>query len=341
MRIRLAPTIIFLSSGILILYVFLERVGIGGIISTIGESDLLLLSSAMSLSLLAIVLYSLTYSSVLDVYETNISSVQTLNVNIVLCFFNILLPTATVGGEVARAFVFNQRYKVKWNTTISASLIHRIFLTIPFLTSGFIGIYASIYNFDVPLWVTSILTFAVLLTLIQLYLMVGYSVKWRSTEALIDRIAGFAAKVVGRGRVEKFMSFEEELSSVTNSSFKLILNDKRHLKKILSYLMAGWLVDFLVYYIVFLSLNVIPPIGGIVLAYSIRIVLQMVPIPIPGLIGIAEPVMTIVFSSIGVSLSISASVTILMRLLAFWMPLMIGFFFTMHTMRRIGVEVGW
>ncbi len=341
MRIRLAPTIIFMSSGILILYVFLDRVGIREIISTIGESDPLLLSLAILLSFLGIVLFSQTYTSVLEAYEAKISGLQSLNANIVLVFFNILLPTATVGGEVARAFVFNQKYNVKWNTTISASLIHRMFLTIPFLTSGFIGIYASIYSFDVPLWMISILAFAVLLTLVQLYFMVGYSAGWKSTEVLIERIAGFAAKVLGRGRVKRFLSFEKELSEITEPSFKLIFNDKRYLWRILFYLMAGWLIDFLLYYVIFLSLNIVPPISGIILAYSMRIVLQMVPIPIPGLIGIAEPVMTIVFSSIDISLSISVSVTILMRLLNFWIPLMLGFALTAYTMRRIGVKVGW
>jgi len=95
----------------------------------------------------------------------------------------------------------------------------------------------------------------------------------------------------------------------------------------------AWFFDVLIAVLVFHSLgsfNVNISLSAIVIVYSIMIGIQTIPIGIPEGMGLPEISMTTLYALFGVPIAMSAVATVLIRILTFWMRLLIG-----------GVAVQW
>jgi uncharacterized protein (TIRG00374 family) len=89
---------------------------------------------------------------------------------------------------------------------------------------------------------------------------------------------------------------------------------------------VAWLMSFGVAYLVFLSIGYTSIHWSVVLiTYSIILAIQGIPLGVPFEAGLPEITMTALYRVLGVPLDISATATILTRILTVWLRFFIGF----------------
>jgi len=92
--------------------------------------------------------------------------------------------------------------------------------------------------------------------------------------------------------------------------------------------MIRWFLLALIPYVVFISMDYHISYWIILTVSSLMSMIQIIPIGIPGMIGIMEVSITVLFIEFGIPLGIAGSVAILMRIVTFWFELILGFITT-------------
>jgi uncharacterized protein (TIRG00374 family) len=119
------------------------------------------------------------------------------------------------------------------------------------------------------------------------------------------------------GRIAK--SFHDSMKEFRHNPKALVFS--------LFYLGLTWIFSLSIPYLVFLSLRPEPPVAWSVILITSAIVLAVksIPLGIPFEVGLPEITMTTVYISLGVPAGISATATILTRLITLWLRFFIGF----------------
>jgi uncharacterized protein (TIRG00374 family) len=106
---------------------------------------------------------------------------------------------------------------------------------------------------------------------------------------------------------------------------KEFLHNPRALAYSLFYLIVSWVFGLSVPYLVFMSLG--HPVSWSIILVTSAIVLAVksIPIGIPFEVGLPEAVMTTLYFSMGVPAELSATATILTRIITLWFRFFIGF----------------
>jgi hypothetical protein len=88
--------------------------------------------------------------------------------------------------------------------------------------------------------------------------------------------------------------------------------------------LAAWLSKLAITIIVFASLGIVTPFSAIIVVFSLADALNTIPLGIPGEIGVMEIIMTGFFTALGIHPVLSASATMLIRIVTMWFILFIG-----------------
>jgi uncharacterized protein (TIRG00374 family) len=91
------------------------------------------------------------------------------------------------------------------------------------------------------------------------------------------------------------------------------------------FLALNWISSFAVPYLVFLSLGFSVPWSVILITSSIVVAVKSVPIGVPFEVGLPEITMTTLYTSMGVPAGVSATATILSRIITLWLRFGVGF----------------
>jgi len=87
---------------------------------------------------------------------------------------------------------------------------------------------------------------------------------------------------------------------------------------------TAWVFKMLITFLVLFSLDVEIPFSAIIVVFSITDTIQTIPIGIPGEVGIVEIAMTGLYTALGIPPIISATATILTRVVTLWFNLFVG-----------------
>jgi uncharacterized protein (TIRG00374 family) len=98
---------------------------------------------------------------------------------------------------------------------------------------------------------------------------------------------------------------------------------------------AGWLSMTLVAFITFRSMGVEVPMRAVFAVYAVMIFLQMLPLLLPGGVGLVDIVMVTLFGAIGVPMHSAVAATILMRLIQLWFLTAVGGISTAYLVRKV------
>jgi len=105
---------------------------------------------------------------------------------------------------------------------------------------------------------------------------------------------------------------------------KLITTTKKIVVLSISLSWIAWILDVMVAYFVFLSLRYTIEVPIIISIYTIGITIQMIPIGIPGMIGVVETIMAALYSLVGIPSAISVAATLMIRIVMLWFEIAIG-----------------
>jgi uncharacterized protein (TIRG00374 family) len=161
---------------------------------------------------------------------------------------------------------------------------------------------------------------------LALVILLLFSVKPEISKGIALRITRFLDRIFLKRRNNPLKLTELATKGFTEFEVSLKILKNRKLPLLLSILFAFlyWFFDIAVAYLVFTSLKFPVPLGIIIAVYTIGISIQIIPVGIPGMIGIVETVMSGLYVASGIPLSLSVAATVMIRLVMMWFEALIG-----------------
>ncbi|MEJ5327843.1 MAG: lysylphosphatidylglycerol synthase transmembrane domain-containing protein [Candidatus Bathyarchaeia archaeon] len=310
-------------------YIYLFQVDITTIISTAQHADLIPYTIAILLSLLEVFFFSLSWRVLANFLAIKLSIMKSYLYVWYGIFVDTIIPAESISGEALRVYLITREQgDNKCGQAVASLVVHRLLgmgLNIVVLILGmfllFIETQVNPVIFNVILFLAA--GIAVILFLIMLF---SFKVQW--ILKIIDwltRLGKFLSREKWHGQLTKI---KEDACRVANSfhdSMKEFKHTPKTIVASLFYLTLSWIFSLSIPYLVFLSLQFPVSWSVILITSTIVLAVKSVPIGIPFEVGIPEIAMTTLYTSLGVPAGISATATILTRLITLWLKFVIGF----------------
>lgn len=260
---------------------------------------------------------------------------KVLEVTWITNYLNIIVPAASFGGEVFRIWYAVEETKDNYGKVTATVFLHRVIVFLPFIFGSFFGfLYLAMFQ-NLPAYLIGLLLiFSAFLLLILLILLL-LSIKPTLAMKMALKIVHFIDRIFYKGKNDSKLT---ELTTRTFGEFEQslkVLKRKRPLliSGILAF--AYWVFDVLVAYFVFLSLRISIPLGVIIAVYTISVSVQVLPLGIPGMVGVEETVMSGLYAISGIPLGLSVAATIMIRLVMTWYEALVGgILFLLYSRRK-------
>jgi uncharacterized protein (TIRG00374 family) len=242
-------------------------------------------------------------------------------------FVGTMIPAESVSGEITKIYLVNREQNGSAGKATASVVAQRLIgMSINIVTLA-IGTVLLLVENLVYGTVLALILFLIVMMLVFLVLILFLCKKEKWTLRIIDSLIRFAERIT-RGHW-KLTNLREEAMETTKA-FHGAIGEYGHAPKtvFLASIVstASWLFSLLVFYLTFLSIGY-PQISwtAILVISSIFVAVKAIPVGIPFEIGLPEITLTTLLVFFGVPWQISATATILMRLLTLWVRFFIGF----------------
>jgi uncharacterized protein (TIRG00374 family) len=309
------------------LYIYLFNVDIQGIIATAQRADPILYFLAILISLAEVFFYAVSWRTLLNSLRVKISVIKSYLFVWYGIFMDIIVPAESISGEVCRIYLVAREQNGTSGKVVASLVMHRLLgmgINIAVLIIG-ISLLFSEAHVD-PIIFNLILFLTVAIAAI-LFLLILLSFKEKLSLKVINaliRIGDFLT----RGKWKLFNKLKEEVyrsAKMFHDSMQEYRRKPRALAVSLFLLAVNWACSLSIPYLVFLSLGFPVSWSVILITSAIVVAVKSIPIGIPFEVGLPEITMTTLYVGLGVPGDISATVTILSRIITLWLRFFIGF----------------
>jgi uncharacterized protein (TIRG00374 family) len=327
-------TLVMLLVGILafILYLFVLRVDIPEIVEKIQSTNMPLYLLAASLIFVEMFLYAMAWRSLLGFLSVKLSVLKSYLYVWYGNFIDIIIPAESISGEISRAYLIAREHGNAVSGKVAASLVtHRLIgMSVGAATIGLgtIMLLMAPVNpliFNLSIFVTGATIFFIILLAI-----LCVKIDW--TLKIIDRLIKIF-EFIGGGR------WKSRLAKAREDAFKIVGTFHNSMKEyarapkvvLKSMLLSAfsWFSYLAICHIVFLALGYSKPslnmISIIFVTQSITTAVKSIPIGVPFEVGLPEITMTTLYVVLGIPFDVSATATILTRILSLWLKFFVGF----------------
>jgi uncharacterized protein (TIRG00374 family) len=324
-------TLIFPLIGLaaFFLYIYLFQVDIPAIIATAQRADPVPYALAAALSLVEVFFFSVSWRVLANFLLIKLSVIKSYLYVWYGIFVDIIVPAESVSGEATRVYLIA---KEQGNNTcgraVASLVMHRLLgmgMNVAVLILGMVLLFTETQIN--PLIFNLILFLAVGIT-VTLLLLILFSFKEQWSLKVIDWLIRLG-KFLSRGKWHwQLTKIKEDACNIAKSfhdSMKEFKHNPKALVFSLFYLAITWICSLSIPYLVFMSLRFPVSWGVILITSTIVLAVKSIPLGIPFEVGIPEITMTTLYTSLGVPAGISATATILTRLITLWLRFFIGF----------------
>jgi len=309
------------------LYILLFNVDIPKILATAQTANPFIYAAAILVSLVEVFFFAISWRALLEFLYVKISILRSYLFVWYSIFMDIVIPAESISGEVCRVYLVNRECCGTSGKVVASVVIQRVLgmgMNIAFLIAGVILL--SMETAVSPLIFNLILFFTVsIAVLLSLLLVFSAKEKW-SLKAI--NLAVRAGEFLTRGKWKRLSRFKEEAltdAKMFHDSMMEFMHKPKPLFAPTFFLALNWISSFGVPYLVFLSLGYDIPWSVILVTSSVVVAVKSVPVGIPFEVGLPEITMTTLYTSMGVPAGISATATILSRIITLWLRFGVGF----------------
>ncbi len=251
-------------------------------------------------------------------------------------FFVNLLPTMAISGEVCKIyFVDKSTPGSRFDKTLATCVISRVLEIMPIAVGAAVGVLLLAIYYGMPLWATA---FCLFIALTMMTLACGGLVV-AMNNVLLRRISESAFKLTGRvlkrdmseraGHVDIILTqFDRSLKDLTGN--RLLVASS------LVLIFIAWVFDVSVAYLAFLVIGHPVAPALVITVFSVMVILQMLPIFLPGGLGVVEVVMTALYMAVGISTGVATGATIMVRFVTLWFLTTVGGLMTLYLAKAHG-----
>jgi uncharacterized protein (TIRG00374 family) len=314
-----ARTVILLSAGVLVIIFMIHLVGIGEVITVLYHADPTVLLAALC-QVIAILLWSLRWKILLTTFQPAAFTDLVKGVLIGIFFSNIT-PVARAGGEPFRAYYMEKKTSIPFEDAFATIVVDRILDSIPFMViiAGSLAYFVLCKEISTQVMIILILIF--FLNLFLLFLVLYLSLNVEAAKNLMN----FILKVVAvffkqaedyQGRMGKAVDqYHDAIRKFSSQRGTLALS--------VSISFIFWFFLILRNYLVIVALGYHMPLVGIAVVQTAGPLVGILPL-LPGGVGSVDGTMVFLYISFGFSATAAVSISLVDRLISFWVPTIIG-----------------
>ncbi|MBC7091633.1 MAG: flippase-like domain-containing protein [Nitrososphaeria archaeon] len=327
--------IALLSIGLFILTIFMILSDFNSVIEVMLASDKINFFLGFTSMFVGVIFYTISWTLLLNSSGIKLKFLRAFEGVWISVFFNIIVPTASISGEVFRIWYAVKETNSGYGNAAATVFIHRILCFIPFMLGSILGLIYFLIAYNLPTYLSTILILISTVISFGFLLLLMLWIKPKITIKIVFKIAGLIEKLVYKKNPSRLRDSLQKVFEEFEFSLKMLGYRRRPLFLSLIFAIFFWLLDVAVAYFVFQSLNYPIPFALIVAVYTIGITVQIVPVGIPGMIGIVETIMSGLYTLAGIPLSISVAATMMIRFIMMWLEALIGgIAFILYTRRR-------
>ena len=324
MKLHISITNIMILVGVIIFSAYLYFVGFWQVVEIIKGLDIKIALFAIAIDLICISLFALSWKVLLK--SPGIKLKDSFIIVLVSIFGDMMIPTASVSGEVMRISLTTKKTKLNLSEVAASVLMHRLALGITFGIVLGVSITMLLVTQTLNLAALSIFIFIGVVVIILggmgILATVNICKFKKIAEVCLTKMAGIIHHFRPSFRLENALLRMERGLEEIQRTVNGISRGRILLSTML--LIARWFIMASIPYLMFVSLGYRTSYW-IVLTVSIFVsMVQMIPVGIPGMVGVMEVSMTTFFIGFGIPTDIAASSTILTRLVMFWFELLIS-----------------
>ena len=308
------------------LYIFLSGTDLIGILETLQQVQPLPYVAAIIISILEIVLYSLSWGSILSSLNVKVSKIKSLIYVYSGLFMDILIPAESVSGEICRVYLVNREQRGVSGKVVASLMTYRLLSMVMNAAFLILGAILLLGITQINPLVSTVIQLFTVLTVGVMALFLG--ICWKENWTI--KIVNFAVRAgdfVSRGRLhlEKYREDALNATKSFHSAMKDLLRNPASLTMPTIYLALNWAASMVVCYLVFVSLGFNVSWGVVLITTSLVTAIKSIPVGIPFEVGLPEITMTALYQSMGVPAGVAATSTILSRLITLWLRFFLGF----------------
>lgn len=303
--------------------------------TTLMKGDPFWIAVGVVVHILFFVGYALLYKLGFDAVEVKSGTLQLLPVVMASIFVNAVIPS---GGAAAAALFIDDAARRRQSGTratvgVVLVLLADLITLVPFILWGVAFLIRS-HTFKTYDLVGALLFFSYIALLVVALVIAHRS--QRKLEQFLCLIARPVNAISAKVNKPDVLS-REWCEKTADQLCKASRTMSRKPKELL--LLTGWaivlhVVNLYGLWALVRAYGQMIPIGGLVAAFGMGIIFFVIAI-IPEGVAIVEAVMTLVFSSVGMSVHTAIAITMVFRGVNFWLPLIVGIF-TFGRIRRFG-----
>lgn len=314
------------------IYIYVFQVDIFEILTQLQMVDPVYYSVAVLLSLVEVFFFSLSWRTLVNFLKIKLSIIKS---NLLVwsgIFIDILVPAESVSGEALRVYLIAKEQGNNTCGKVVASLVtHRILgmtMNVAILVIGMSLIFTEGQIDPLVFNLVLFLTIAISVGLI-LIILLSFKEKW--SLRVIGWLVKIGKAITPKKWKDRISNIGEEAINMAGSFHDSMIEFKKNPKALIvsfGYMVLTWVFAVSIPYFVFVSLS---PSGepiswGIILITSaIVVAVKSIPVGIPFEVGLPEITMTAMFQSLGINVALSATATILTRIITLWFRFFVSF----------------
>ncbi len=314
--------IILIIIGVAALAGMIIFIGPGEIEGALQRADPLYVIMAVILEFLILWLLTLRWSITTRAVSIDVRKRHLFPMLLVGMAINNLTPSARGGGEPVRAYMLGKYSRASMESSFATVIADRGLDTFPFIFLAILTIVGIVLYFNLALWMVALLIISVVIVVAAFFLALYVSVDRESGE----RIVNWALGIVKRFYRRNYAKIEARVRGALRefqSTMRIMLADRNVLIYGIPLSFILWFLEILRVYLIFAAFGA--PVSILVIAevFILATLIGMIPL-LPGGLGAVDGIMIVFYSAAGVSPSVSAAVTVVERLISFWMVSAMG-----------------
>ena len=315
-------TILLLGISVVILLVMLWFVGIDQVILALKLANLYIIVLAIVVQIVTYFLYSLRWQILNKQSNMDVSIKELLPMVLVGLAVNNITPSGRGGGEPVRAYILAKEKNYLFEETFATVVADRALDTFPFVVLAAITIVAMTLYFDMPTWLLIVMVLAVIAIIIVLAIVIYMCIN----PSFGSRVDGWIIGLVRRFYKKNTMELENKIHEAVfgfQDTMKGLVSNRKALYYTIPLSFLIWIFEIIRVYLVFLAFGANVNLIVIGEVFIVASLVGMIPL-LPGGLGAIDGVMILLYSSAGITSSVSAAATVIERLISFWMATIIG-----------------
>ncbi|MCL5877607.1 MAG: flippase-like domain-containing protein [Candidatus Bathyarchaeota archaeon] len=323
-------TLLFMSVGLAAFMLYLWFfVGFDDLFSLLSKLNIyqysLFLALAVGALFAAVVFDSLIWHSLLDSLSVKVKLRKLVLYNWIGNFIELIIPAATIGGEVARIALAQK--ETKHDTGIAAATVIGSRLISTFVYSGglLVGFLLLLFTRQLPVYLITPVILVALGTASVIACIFLVAFKEGAVDKIVKIVSSVTKCVIKNPQKQESIRqrIHHGLSSFSYV-FRTFKDHPRQLIKPTLYAVAAWVFNLVVYLMIFYSLNFTAiSLVDLATVYCIITTVETISAGIP--VGAVEVTMINLFALYGVPIVIAGAATTLTRLLTFWGQVIVGY----------------